>query len=135
MTEHPSVAWQASATLPPAPPAEHVAERLVLLAHYGADFTVWGARRPRYWDALAERVKAATYAGPGLADWWAAIGRSLPTAPRNPAERADAAALIADPDARAVLRALRHRTEVIVLRVRVIAETRRDARTAEQDPE
>lgn len=120
--------WQTVVNLPPVTVAEDIAERLVLLAHYGADFDVWGtSRRVRYWDALAERVKAATYHGPGLADWWSGISRSLPTSPRTARERADVAALLVQDDERAVLRVLRNRADVVVLRVRVIAEYRRDA--------
>lgn len=121
--------WQSASTLPLPTGADDVAERLVLLAHYGADWDVWGgARRVRYWDALAERVKAATFAGPGLADWWTAMSMSLPTAPRNKDERADLASLLACDGQRAVLSVLRNRTDVVVLRVRVIAENRRAAR-------
>lgn len=122
----PSEEWQSVVDLPALSEEESVAERLVLLAHYGADFTVWGEkRRARYWDALAERVKAATFAGPTLADWWNQIGRDLPTAPRNARERADVAALLAFPDGRAVVRILRRYADVLVLRARVVAETRR----------
>jgi hypothetical protein len=124
----PSEQWRAAVALPEISEAEQVAERLVLLAHYGADFDVWGgARRVRYWDAFAERVKAATYAGPGLTDWWSAISRSLPTSPRDAREREDVARLLAYSEARAVLKVLRARTDVTVLRVRVIAEHRRAA--------
>lgn len=121
--------WQSAVALPPAGWAEDVAERLVLLAHYGADFAVWsGARRVRYWDALTERVKAATYAGPGLADWWRHVSVDLPTAPRNPREREAVARLVGVQPARDVLRVLRGYPEVLVLRVRVIAEARREAK-------
>lgn len=114
------------ADLPELSAEESVAERLVLLAHYGADFTIWGEkRRVRYWDALAERVKAATFAGPRLADWWERMSHDLPTAPRNAAERADVAALLATPDGSVVVKILRKYADVLVLRVRVIAETRR----------
>lgn len=125
----PSVEWQSAAELPETDEANLIAERLILLAHYGADFTLWGGvRRVRYWDALMERVKAATYAGPTLADWWTAMTRSLPTSPRSGREREDVAVLLSAPDSKAVLKALRGNTEVLVLRVRVIAEYRRNAR-------
>jgi len=126
--------WQSAVALPPAGWAEDVAERLVLLAHYGADFSVWsGARRARYWDALTERVKAATYAGPGLADWWRQMSVDLPTAPRNAREREAVARLVGEQPARGVLRVLRGYPEVVVLRVRVIAEARRDAHERSSD--
>ena len=120
--------WQSVVDLPAAGWAEDIAERLVLVAHYGADFSVWsGSRRSRYWDALTERVKAATYAGPGLEDWWRHMSTDLPTAPRNPREREALARLIGAQPVRDVLRVLRGYPEVLVLRVRVIAEARRAA--------
>lgn len=129
-----SVEWQSVVALPAVSEAESIAERLVLLAHYGADFEVWGgARRVRYWDALAERVKAATYAGPTLADWWERMAVSLPTSPRDARERADVAGLLAYPIPREVLKVLRSQTAVTVLRVRVIAEHRRAAWEARQE--
>lgn len=129
----PSLQWQAASPLPALSGADAVAERLVLLAHYGADFDIWGgARRVRYWDALTEHVLAATFAGPTLADWWTAMSTGLPTAPRNAAERADLAGLLAGGQDRAVLTVLRRRPEALVLRVRVIAETRRANRATEE---
>lgn len=122
----PSVMWQQSTQLPPVTEEESVAERLILLAHYGADFTVWGEkRRVRYWDALAERVKAATFSGPTLADWWSQISRDVPTTPRNADQRADVAELLSYEKGREVVKILRRYADVLVLRVRVIAETRR----------
>ncbi len=130
----PSIQWQHAAYLPDTDEASLIAERLVLLAHYGADFTVWGgARRVRYWDALLERVKASTYTGPTLSDWWTGMTRSLPTSPRTKHEREDVANLIAYPDGRAVLRVLRNNTEVLVLRVRVISEYRKIAWNERQE--
>lgn len=120
--------WQESVDLPESDPATDVAIRLVLLSHYGADFTIWGSRRKRYWDALTERVKASTYAGPELAHWWEAMSRSLPCAPRNKAEREDLVHLLAFAPARAVLSVLREQPDVVVLHVRVIADARREQR-------
>lgn len=119
--------WQAAVSLPPVETdAQDVAERLVLLAHYGADFSIWtGKRRVRYWEALTERVKAATFAGPTLGHWWEWLSRDLPTAPRNAREREDLAHLLASENPREVLRVLRGFPEIVVLRVRVIAEARR----------
>lgn len=123
-----SLQWQAEVELPPLSEAEEVAQRLVLLAHFGADFTVWGKRRVRYWDALTERVKAATFSGPTVADWWNDISMRLPTTPRTPEQRADVVALLAYPDSRAVVKVLRQYADVLVLRARVVAEARRAAR-------
>lgn len=130
----PSIEWQSIVDLPPTDDASAIAERLVLLAHYGADFTIWGgARRIRYWDALMERVKAATYAGPTLADWWTGMTRSLPTSPRSKRERKDVADLLTYPDGKAVLKILRGNTEVLILRVRVISEYRGAAWDRQQE--
>ena len=129
----PSVDWLSVSPLPPLSGPDAIAERLVLLAHYGADFDIWGgARRVRYWDALTEHVIASTFAGPALADWWTAMSAGLPSAPRNADERADLAGLLAGGDDRAVLTVLRRRAEALVLRVRVIAETRRAAHPSER---
>lgn len=122
--------WLKASPLPPLDGAEGVAERLVLLLHYGVDFSVWGgARRVRYWDALAERVKAATYAGPTLAHWWGDASRQIVSAPRSHDEREEVAHLLAVDNQRAVLSALRVHAEVLVLRARVVSEYRRQARS------
>lgn len=134
MTDRPiSEQWQDFATLPALPLEGMVAQRLVLLAHYGADFTIWGgARRSRYWDALTERVKAATYAGPSLGDWWQAMSRSLPCTPRNGSERADLVHLMSHEPALPVLMYLRRHPDYLVLRVRVIADARRSHHSARE---
>lgn len=128
--------WRNSIALPPMPPEGDIAERLVLLAHYGADFNIWGgARRPRYWDALMERTKASTYAGPALSDWWQSMSSSLPCAPRNARERADLVFLMSHEPALPVLYYLRRNPDFLVMRVRVIAEQRRIAYLEKQDKE
>lgn len=117
----------------PAPPLDGpaaTAERLVLLVHRGVNWDVWGgARRVRYWDALTDRVRAGTYAGPTLAHWWQSVSARISAAPRTPADRAELAALIGADDQRAVLTVLRDTADVLVLRVRVAVETHREART------
>lgn len=128
----PTESWLAASPLPPLEGAEGVAERIVLLVHYGVDFTVWGGvRRARYWPALEERVKAATYAGPKLADWWSDITQLLTSSPRNAEERAELAELLQSEDQKAILAVLRKHAEVLVLRVRVISEHRKRAGGAE----
>jgi hypothetical protein len=125
----PTTQWLTVSPLPALTGVEAVAERLVLLAHYGVDFTVWGgSRRGRYWDALAERVRAATYAGPDLHRWWADLGGQLPSAPRDAAERLELAQLLSGGQDRAVLQVLRDQAPVLVMRVRVVSETRKAAR-------
>lgn len=132
----PTVLWQSSVALPSLSVQEDIAERLVLLAHYGADFDVWGgSRRVRYWDALTERVKASTYVGPTLSDWWTGMVRSLHTQPRNKAEREDLAQLLSADNQKEVLKILRNHADVLVLRVRVISDARNKLREETTDEE
>src|SRR5690606_3790345 len=52
-------------------PVSARAELLVAVAHECRDRGVWGGDRAlTYWDRLPEKVRAACYAGPSLADWW-----------------------------------------------------------------
>jgi hypothetical protein len=123
-----SAAYLAASPAPPVTGPAATAERLVLLIHRGVDWDVWGgARRVRYWDALTDRVRAGTYAGPTLAHWWQAVAARIASTPRTSGDRADLAALLQTPDQRAVLGALRDTAEVLVLRVRVAVETHREA--------
>lgn len=115
----------AESPLPPLTGPEGVAERLVLLVHRGVDWDVWGgARRVRYWDALTDRVRAATYAGPTLSQWWQEVCVQITSAPKYPEDRTDLAHLIADPAQREVLTALHRHAATLVLRVRVLSEAR-----------
>lgn len=123
----------ACSPLPPLEGAQGTAERLVLLVHRGVDWDVWGgARRVRYWDALADRVRAATYAGPSLADWWQAVSAQISSAPQSAPERAEMAALLATAEPRAVLVVLRSHAPALVLRTRVLSEARSVARKAKE---
>ena len=107
----------------------------MLLVHRGVDWEVWGgARRVRYWDALTDRVRASTYAGPTLSEWWQDLCTQIVSSPKFPEDRADLAHLIATADQRAVLDALHKHAATLVLRVRVLAETRRAAH-AESHPD
>lgn len=98
------------------------AEVLVYLLHRGADWSVWGTRATRYWDALAERVRAATYAGPTLDHWWDHACTRLPSQPRDAHHRAWAAAALGNADHRATLDLLHDTAVTLVLRVRVLNE-------------
>lgn len=127
----PTLIWLEQSPLPSLEGAAAIAERLVLLIHYGVDFTIWGgARRVRYWEALAERVRAATYAGPLLPDWWASISTQIVSSPRDSGERIEMAGLLSSPDQREVMQVLRTQAQVLVLRVRVLSETRKAVREA-----
>ncbi len=118
--------------LPPLTGNSLVAESLVLLLHYGVDFSIWGgSRRVRYWDALTERVKAATYSGPTLANWWAQASVQISSTPRDAAEREELAQLLSSGNDREVLKVLRAEAQVLVLRVRVLSETKKALREAQ----
>lgn len=116
--------------LPPLDGADARAERLVLLVHRGVDWDVWGGhRRIGYWDALTDRVKAATYAGPTVSDWWQSISASLSSTPRNPADRIALAHELAAGQDRAVLTSLHRHAAALALRIRIRAEQHRHAAT------
>jgi hypothetical protein len=125
--------WLAESPLDPLTGSEGVAERLVLILHNGVDFEIWGgARRVRYWDALTERVKAATYSGPTLSHWWGDVCRQIVSSPRDHAVREEVATLLAAGNQREVLNALRTHAEVLVLRTRVVSEYRKQARNEDK---
>lgn len=128
MSSHPDIdTLLAASPLPALEGPEAAAERLVLLIHRGVDWQVWGgARRVRYWDALTDRVRAATYTGPTLSEWWRTVGTQISSTPRTAADRAATASLLAHPDQRAVLDALHRHADTLVLRVRVLIEHTRD---------
>lgn len=111
----------------PVPPLVHehqkVAERLIFAVHEGTDWTVWGGKRSqRYWPALAERVRAATYAGPGLSNWWQDITHRMESTPHSAEARATVLQLFAQTNERDVLKALRDQAVVLTLRVQVHTE-------------
>lgn len=109
-------------------PAEEVAEELIFLVHEGIDWEVWGGTRlKRYWDALSERVRAATYAGPSLDDWWDDISVRISSAPKSATNRARVVELVGTVDNKAVLRVLRNKGAVLVLRLRVALEVHRES--------
>lgn len=115
--------------LPPLEGPEGVAERLLILLHYGTDFGVWGGhRKPKYWGALQERVIAAAYTGAGLAGWWSRMSELLPSAPRNAAEREETGILICYPRGDDTVRALRRNAPALTLRTRIAAERYKEDR-------
>ena len=121
--------------LPALEDAEAVAEALVLLVHRGVNWDVWGSRAIRYWDAFTERVRASTYAGPSLSQWWQSIASELDSQPRNAQDRADLAGLLACPNQGLVLDAFRRHAPVLVLRIRVLVEHLRTMPTTELSDE
>lgn len=135
-TPTPCDLWLAAAPmLPPlTDPHAHVAERLLLLVHYGIDWsdTNWvAARRGDYWETiLPTRVRAATYSSADLHRWWTLVAAALTSSPRSAAQRLELAALLTC-DPRPVLTVLRDRTPALVLRTRIVADAvRATAETA-----
>lgn len=107
---------------------EAIAEKLVFLMHRGVDWSVWGGeRRYRYWDAFSDRIRAATYAGNSLQDWWEALEKQITSQPRNPDDRMLATELLSQnkSDERAILVNLRKHAGTLVMRTRVHIEASR----------
>jgi hypothetical protein len=111
---------------------EAIAEQLVMLIHRGVDWSVWGGdRRYRYWDALADRVRAATYAGSGLQDWWEAMEKQIRSQPKNPEDRQLVTILLMQTkeDQRLILAALRKHAGTLVMRTRVHIDAAKNRKT------
>lgn len=130
----PTETWLAAVAdvMPPLTGAEGVAERLLLLVHYGIDWRGgWvGRRRATYWERLLpDRVITATYRTEGLRAWWREVADELDSTPRTTAQRAELERLLRTPSA-PVLEVLRSECEALVLRTRITAETVRQTRTA-----
>ncbi|SDY63951.1 hypothetical protein SAMN05661080_04134 [Modestobacter sp. DSM 44400] len=108
-----------------------VAERLLLLIHYGIDWqNGWVSRyRRTYWEQLLpDRVITATYRAGTLRRWWRDVASELGSAPRNAAERTELEQLLRA-DSTPVLMALRLETEALLLRTRIVADAVRDTRS------
>lgn len=139
LTGTPTSRWLAhtSDVMPPLDGPEGTAERLLLLLHYGIDWTDgWvGRRRSRYWDQLLpDRVVVATYRSPNLRRWWATVADSLESRPRGADERTELEQLLRA-DSGPVLEVLRLETEPLLLRTRIVADAVREARaTGPTDP-
>lgn len=126
-----SSAWlRAVPELPPLEGPEHTAECLLLLLHYGIDWTNgWvGRYRSTYWDKiLPDRVVVATYRADTLRSWWALAAAELESSPRNATERLELEQLlVADPGP--VLLLLREQTDALALRTRIVAEAVRSSK-------
>ncbi len=116
--------------LPALAGAAGVAERLLLLLHYGIDWDSWvGGHRASYWSSLLpDRVYKATYRSPTLGAWWSQLSTDLVSAPRSQPERSEAAQLLlADPGP--VLKVLRAETAALLLRTRLVADAVRGTRS------
>ena len=122
-------AWVGSVPeLPALSGSARTAERLLLLVHYGIDWSgSWvGRYRTSYWsDVLPSRVLKATYRSNTLSAWWSQITVDLGSAPRTAAERHEAV-LLQSEAAKPVLAVLREQTPALLLRVRLVADAVRD---------
>ena len=131
VTPTPTSRWLAHVPeMPPLPGPAGVAERLLLLLHYGIDWnTGWVAGyRTTYWDEiLVDRVVVATYRSGTLRRWWSDLASELRSAPRTTAERREVEQLLRADD-EPVLEVLREEIEALVLRVRIVTEAVRAAR-------
>lgn len=132
----PTSTWLA--TVPAMPPLDGpagTAERLLMLIHYGIDWTDgWVTNhRSTYWDKiLPDRVIAATYRAGILRRWWRDVAYELGSAPRNIHERTELEKLLRAESA-PVLEVLRFETEALLLRVRIVTETVRATRPRHHD--
>ncbi|MDV6247051.1 hypothetical protein [Rhodococcus opacus] len=123
------------ALVPQLPPltgsAAQVAERLVLLLHYGIDWSEsnWvAARRGDYWDnLLPTRIRLATYNSIDLHQWWTASAARLGSYPRTDEQRSELAMLLTS-EPRPVLQVMRDQTTALTLRTRIVADAVRAAR-------
>lgn len=110
-----------------------IAERLLLLLHYGIDWSdsnwVTG-RRGGYWESvLPSRVRVATFTASDLHHWWTLVSAALTSLPRTDAQRLELATLLTA-DARPVLAVLRDQTPALVLRTRIVADAVRVQKSA-----
>jgi len=124
--------WRnAAAHLPALDGPALTAEALVLLLHYGIDWTEgWVTRhRERYWsDILADRIYTATFQSGNLRRFWQLVSEELGSSPRNAEERLDLVYALDGGDDSEVLQILREQTAGLILRVRIIADTVRATR-------
>lgn len=132
----PTDRWLASCAdiMPPLEGHEGVAERLLLLIHYGIDWDAsWvSGYRKTYWDKLLpDRIICATYRAPNLRRWWRDVADELGSRPRNAAERAELEQLLRQ-DSQPVLEILRSETPALLLRVRICTEQARALRSSRE---
>lgn len=126
----------AGAVMPPLDGPAGVAERLLLLVHFGIDWGgSWvGRYRATYWERLLpDRVICATYRSPNLRRWWRDVAAELDSRPRTAAERAELEELLRA-DSLPVLEVLRLEAEALLLRTRIVTEAVRAGRASAQEP-
>ncbi|MFD7161736.1 hypothetical protein ACFV9C_44625 [Kribbella sp. NPDC059898] len=126
--------WLAAADLPALRGTSGIADRLLLLLHYGIDWhDGWLSstrHRTTYWDPiLPERVISATFMTDSLRGWYTQAAGELVSAPRNHPERAELEQLLrTDDEDAAVLYKLRTETPALILRTRLTADAVRSSR-------
>ena len=126
----PTASWLAALPeLPPLSGAAATAERLLLLLHYGVDWSTWvGDHRIHYWTSLLpDRVTKATYRSGTLDKWWSQAASDLQSAPRSAAERGEVALLLREQSG-PVLAVLRDETPALLLRIRLTTDAVRHQR-------
>ncbi len=126
----PTASWlSALPELPPLSGAAATAERLLLLLHYGVDWSTWvGDHRIHYWTSLLpDRVTKATYRSGTLDKWWSQVASDLQSAPRSAAERGEVALLLREQSG-PVLAVLRDETPALLLRIRLTTDAVRQRR-------
>lgn len=128
----PTDRWLAAAAevMPPLTGPVGVAERLLLLVHYGIDWQAgWvGRYRNTYWDQLLpDRVICATYRSANLRRWWRDVADELGSQPRSSAERSELEQLLRT-EAQPVLEVLRLEAQALLLRTRIVADAVRAGR-------
>lgn len=133
----PTSRWLAATAtvMPPLEGPAGVAERLLLLIHYGIDWSAgWVTRyRKTYWDSLLpDRIICSTYRAENLRRWWRDVADELDSRPRTPAERSELEQLLRT-DPLPVLEVLRFETEALLLRTRIVTDAVRRARAAERE--
>lgn len=108
------------------------AERLLLLLHYSIDWdSSWlSSYRTTYWDKLLpDRVLVASQQATNLRAWWTHLADDLVASPTTAEARQELVQLLSTPDPAPVLRTLSQETLALVMRTRIVSETRRAGRT------
>lgn len=116
--------------MPPLTGPAGTAERILLLLHYGIDWSSgWvGRYRTTYWsNLLPDRVIVATYRADTLARWWSDVASELEAEPRSSEERRELEQLLRT-EALPVLEHLRYDTQALLLRTRITAEAVRSTK-------
>lgn len=127
----PTDAWLATVPgMPALTGPAGVAERLLLLLHYGVEWDSWVGRRRQLWwsDVFPDRVIAATYRCATLRRWWPEVADEIMSTPRTRAQRVEVERLLRS-DSQPVLEVLRFEVEPLLLRTRIVADAVREART------